>query len=89
MPTYWRADNTVHTDVEDTLVVLAPATAEFFALNPVAARVWELVADGPVSDDDLVSRLLDEFEVEPERCRASVAEFLTNAVAAGIVVRAG
>ena len=87
MSTYCRADGTVHAEVDETLVVLAPSSAEFFALNPVGARVWELLADGPVSDDQLVSQLLDEFEVEPAQCRTSVAAFLTDAVAAGVVVR--
>ena len=86
MPTYLRADNAVQAEVDDTLVLLAPTTAEFFALNSVGARVWELLADGPLGDDELVRQLLAEYEVEPDQCRTSVTSFLTDAVAAGVIV---
>lgn len=40
----------------------------YVGLNPVAARIWELI-ETPCTIDALCDRLVEEFEVSPEVCR--------------------
>ncbi|MBU0724721.1 MAG: PqqD family protein [Alphaproteobacteria bacterium] len=63
--------------LENTTLLLNAATGCYHGLNPVAARIWELLAD-PITEEQIVARLLEEFEVTPEVCRAETASFLAG-----------
>jgi len=56
-------------------VVLNFEDGMYYSLNAVSARIWELVQQ-PRSIRDLHAALLDEFDVDPERCRADLLEHL-------------
>lgn len=58
----------------------------YYSLNPVGACVWGLLEE-PRTTDELVQRVLEEFEVEAERCRADVEELLAELTARSLVVR--
>ena len=44
------------------------------ALNDVAAFIWDLLPEVE-TEEEIVSRILDEYEVEPEVAAADTAEF--------------
>lgn len=69
----------------DRLLVLDVPRARFVGLNAVAARVWALL-ETPRSADDLVARLLAEYEVDADTCRAETGAVLVDLVARGLVV---
>jgi len=68
----------------DRLLVLDVARARFVGLNAVGARLWALL-ETPSSADDLVARLLAEFEVDAATCRIETAAVLRDLVARGLV----
>lgn len=72
-----RAADVFAAPLEDDTLLLNVTTGRYHGLNPVAARIWDLLAD-PISEDQLIDRLLEEFEVTPEACRAEVAAFLAS-----------
>lgn len=57
---------------------------EIYALNEVAARIWELLP-AAADLDDLVRRVVGEFRVEPARLREDVVRFLSEGISAGIL----
>ena len=61
---------------EGGLVVL-PRRSEVKVLNPVGTRVFGLL-DGEHTVDEIVLRIVDEFEVGPDQARHDVEEFLTE-----------
>jgi hypothetical protein len=63
------------TQIDDDLVISNPVTGQFYGLNAMARRIWELL---PVvdSEEDLVQRLLLQYEVEPELCKSQVHTLL-------------
>lgn len=81
-----RATAAVDAVVDGQTVVLSPRDFSYHALDPVGARVWQLLSD-PYSLDELVGILCSEFDVSDERCRTDVAPFLDRMVAIGAVVR--
>ena len=59
-------------------VLIAPeGTDNFFALDGVGARIWQLL-DHPISVSDLCSHLMNEYTVDAGQCRQHVVEFLTE-----------
>lgn len=71
--------------LKDTFLLLNAATGLYHGLNPVAARIWELLAD-PVDETELVARLVEEFVVTPEACRREVDAFIAELRERGLIV---
>jgi hypothetical protein len=62
--------------VGDELVLVNLRTNEIFALNPTAARLWELLSGGRDRASAEVV-LLEEFEISQEQLRTEVDSFLS------------
>ena len=71
--------------LEDTILLLNAGTGRYHGLNPVAARIWEFLAES-TSEERLVARLVEEFEVTPELCRTEVATFLADLRERGLLI---
>jgi hypothetical protein len=53
---------------------------EYLGLDPVATHVFALL-DRPRTLDDLVARLVEDYDIDEERCRSDVAPFLEQLLA--------
>jgi Coenzyme PQQ synthesis protein D (PqqD) len=71
--------------VLDEIVLLEPDRGAYYRLNPVGTRVWELLAAGPLSIDDVVERVVGEYEIEPARARADVLRLVARLADRGLV----
>jgi hypothetical protein len=72
--------------VDGSAVVLHLSRCEYFDLNQVATRIVQLVESGTPSRE--VARVLaSEYEVEPERVEADVADTIAELVDLGILSR--
>jgi hypothetical protein len=70
--------------VDGEAVILHLEDGLYYGLNPVGARIWELV-QAPVSVGEVQGALLDEYDVEPEVCRAELVALLAELAARGLV----
>jgi hypothetical protein len=59
-----------------------------YALNDAAATVWNL-ADGNHTISEIRDRLLEQYEVEPERAAHDIAELMTRFLELGLVEAVG
>ena len=82
--TYFRNPETISGALHDQLVMMDIQQGKYFALNPVATRIWELL-ETPLTLDTLCAALLGEFEVTPEQCRLDVQEHLAEMQKLGLV----
>jgi hypothetical protein len=73
-------------ELGDELVALDPHAGECFGFNSVAASVWRHL-DQPRSFEDLRDALLDEYEVEAERCTSELRELLGDLLSKGLVAK--
>ena len=69
-----RQPSVVGTDVGD-LHVLLNDDLRYLGLDPVATRVWELLAE-PQTLEGLTGQLVSEYEVDADTCRRDVAALL-------------
>lgn len=53
-------------------------------LNPVGARIWELV-DGERSVEEIGEQIAKEFDVDPSRAQADVEAFVNDLLARQLV----
>jgi hypothetical protein len=85
----WTRDaECVGTEVEDALVLLDLDGGSYFALNGPAADIWEALAE-PVTQAQLVDRLVAKYRVTPEQCAVSVTRVLGELAGKGLARQAG
>lgn len=76
--------NQVHSRVGDDLVILDLDRSLYYSLDPVGARVFELVQE-PMRLDAIVDTIVAEFEVDAPTARADVLALMDTLVAQKLV----
>lgn len=70
--------------VGDETVILDLGSGMYFGLDPVGARIWQLLGDG-CGLHDVVTTLVGEFDVAEDRLRRDVDALVTELVTRGLV----
>jgi len=70
--------------LDGSTLLLNVTTGLYHGLNPVASRIWDLLAE-PIDENRLVVTLVAEFDVAEEDCRREVAAFLSGLRERGLV----
>ena len=78
--TAWRV-------IENEAVIISLDSKVFRGLNSVGSRVWELI-DGRRSVDEIVARIVAEFEVTAEVAARDVAAFVDQLLQKQLVTAA-
>ena len=79
-----RSSAPLTADVDNEVVMLDPATSNYFGLERVGARIWDL-CEQPQSVESIVTVLLTEYDVDESTCTAEVASFLIELEAANLL----
>jgi hypothetical protein len=79
-----RSGDWIAARVGDELVMMSAERGQYVGLTGVGARIWELV-DSPQPIESICERLVDEFDVAPDVCRADVLEFLEDLAKQGAI----
>ncbi len=74
--------------VSEEIIVFAPRTQRCYGLSSVAARIWTLIRK-PAAVRELRNRLVDEYDVEPDRCGRDVLAVLAQLSAQGLIECSG
>jgi hypothetical protein len=70
-----RVDNTPAAYMGDSLLMMSVEKGQYFSLNGVGTRIWELL-ENPTTEAALVVQLAAEYDVTAEVCAAQVEAFL-------------
>jgi hypothetical protein len=74
--------------VGDEVVVLDLATGTYFGLDPVGARIWELMGEGKTLDE-ICDWMLQEYEVTREELERDTLRLAEELKGQGLVQIAG
>jgi pyrroloquinoline quinone biosynthesis protein D len=69
----------------DTRVLLDPSDGNYFALDEVSGRIWDL-CDGNRTVAEIVATLCAEYDAPRETVEADVLEFLGELLTDGLVL---
>jgi hypothetical protein len=73
--------------IGDESVILDLASGTYFGLDPVGARIWELMGEGRTLAD-ICTTMLEEYEVERAQLEADVLRLAAELAERGLVVPA-
>ena len=81
---YVRAIALMEAELGDDIVALDAAGGTCFGFNSVASSVWRALVQ-PQSFEMLRDQLLDEYEVDREKCEVELSELLRDLTTKGLV----
>jgi hypothetical protein len=70
--------------LRDEAAILNTATGSYYGLQPVGARIWDMIVR-PRTFGELHEALLAEYEVPPGECEEDLRRFIAELSAAGLV----
>lgn len=70
-----RRGEVVFNSIDDELLMLDPDQGKYFGTGVVGKRIWELL-ENPMTVMEIVSQLIEEFDVTEEACRRDVEDFI-------------
>ena len=85
--TYRHAEGAATAEVDGDTVVLSPTDLRYHSLNTTAAAVWQLLAE-PTTADEVVTSLVEIFDVDADTCRTDVEACLAELCEIGVVTAA-
>jgi len=80
-----RNPELVSSDVDGEKVMMSIESGEYFGLDPVGGRIWELI-ENPIQVNILIEKLLDEFEVDKELCKTDTLDFLKQLLEKNLII---
>ncbi len=69
------SDENLSCDLQGEAVLLNLQSGTYFGLNPLGARIWELIQK-PVKVSHVHHELLKEYDVDSSQCEADLLSFL-------------
>jgi hypothetical protein len=84
MKKYIRKSDAISGKLEEEQVILDIEKGKYFSLNPVATLIWEILEQS-LSIDDLCEKLVEQYDVEPEKCRVETNEYIQEMIKLGLV----
>ena len=73
--------------VGDETVILDLASGTYFGLDPVGARVWQLIGEGKALAE-ICETMLEEYEVAQEQLQADVMRLAAELAERSLIVKA-
>ena len=78
------AKEQVSAHLKDEAVILSLKNDVYYGLNPVGARIWQLIQE-PISVGAVRDTIVAEYEVEAQRCEQDVLALLAELKTQGLI----
>ena len=79
-----QIEDIVASDIDDEKVMMSVEKGQYYGLDPIGSRVWELI-EKPIKVSDLIDALLLKYDVDRETCERDVLAFLEDLYEDGIL----
>jgi len=77
-------EQVVSADLEDEVVILNLKDGVYYGLNPVGARIWNLLQQ-PRTVGEIRDIILQEYETSPQRCEEDLRRLLQEMDGRGLI----
>lgn len=78
------ARDQVFSNLDEEVAILGLKKGVYYGLNPVGARIWNLIQE-PRTVAEVRDAILEEYEVELDRCERDLLALLENLAAEGLI----
>lgn len=79
-----RNSDLLFNQVDGEVVMLSMETSSYYGLDKTASRIWELL-EKPISFSEVISNLVNEYDVSKEQCQMDTIVFINKLVEKNLV----
>ena len=83
---YKVKDGLTYALLDEEICVFDPNTAEYHNLNSTATFIWQILEKNMLSCEEIVDKLLDEYEVEREFCTSQIKNHLNILLKESLII---
>lgn len=73
--------------IDEEIVLMSIEAGYYFGLEPVGSRIWEILSEKPATFDELVTQLMEEYDVDVETCQNDVKSFIDDMVSKKLLIQ--
>ena len=84
LSTVVRGKDQLSADLRDEVVILALNSEEYYSLEAVGARIWEIIAE-PMTLNNILNLLLMEYDIDPVRCERDLLALVRKLADEGLI----
>lgn len=84
MEKIYKKSELVEGQLDDNQIIMDIERGKYFGLNSLGRKIWELL-ESPLTLDEIINRLLSEYQVSEEICHKEVSSFINKAISLGII----
>jgi len=74
-----RISNVLSNQIDGETILLSIENGEYYGMENIGSRIWELL-ENPVSIQNILKYLLDEFDVSKEQCTIDTLKFVNKLI---------
>ncbi len=75
----------ISSKMDNEVVMMSIEKGNYYGLNPVAAEIWEMLT-APMTVQAICVRLMEEFDVEQEKCFTEVLAYIEKLENEGLIL---
>ena len=79
-----RSSDQVSTDLGKEVFILGLGSSEYYSLEEVGARIWEIIQE-PKTVKEILDSILNDYAVEPEICGSDLLAVLQEMADEGLI----
>ncbi|GKU75822.1 lasso peptide biosynthesis PqqD family chaperone [Paenibacillus sp. L3-i20] len=72
-------------DMGGEKVMLSVTNGNYYNLGHIGGHIWDAIAE-PISIEELINTLMEQFEVDREQCESHVESFLDHLRKEGLIL---
>jgi hypothetical protein len=80
-----RNPSLVSSNLDGEIVMMSIENGEYYGIDEIGSRIWELL-ELPISVNELIGILLDEFDAEKPECQSDTLEFLNELLSKNLIL---
>ena len=84
LSTVQRNKEMVTSNIDGEIVMMSVESGEYYGLDEIGSRIWEII-ENKIKVDELITRLLDEFEVDKTICENDTLDFLNELLSKNLI----
>lgn len=86
-PKFIQNPDIIGSQIDDEMVMMDVEKGAYFGLDAVASFIWQTL-EKPHSTQDIVDKILKDFEVSQKQCEEDIAPFIKHLSKANLVIKA-
>ena len=79
-----RNPEQLFSSIDEEVVMLSVPNGEYYNLNPIGSYIWKIL-ETPVTFDEIVRRLCDEYDVEMQQCIKDTSTFIVGLIEKDVI----